>query len=169
MEETPSGAVATAVRLQSACLARGLTVATAESCTGGAVASAITAVSGSSAYFRGGVVSYSNDAKRDLLDVPDAVLAAHGAVSAQTAVAMAAGAARRLGADVAVSTTGIAGPDGGSAEKPVGLVYIAVHDARGDDVRRFAWTGDRAANITDSVQAALDLLLTRIGAGEPVP
>jgi PncC family amidohydrolase len=167
VEETPSGAVASAARLQAACLARGLTVATAESCTGGGVAAAITAVSGSSGYFQGGVVSYSNEAKRDLLDVPEAVLAAHGAVSAQTAVAMAAGAARRLGADLGVSTTGIAGPDGGTAQKPVGLVYVAVHDASGDDVRRFVWSGDRAANIADSVQAALDLLLERVGAGEP--
>lgn len=168
MEATPSSAVATAARLQAACLARGLTVATAESCTGGAVAAAITAVSGSSGYFRGGVVSYSNDAKRDLLDVPATVLEAHGAVSAQTAVAMATGAARRLGADVAVSTTGIAGPDGGTAAKPVGLVYIAVHDAEGDEVRRFIWGGDRASNIAASVQAALDLLLERVGAGEGV-
>ena len=164
MEDTPSGAVATAVRLQTACLERGLTVATAESCTGGGVASAITTVSGSSAYFRGGVVSYSNDAKRDLLDVPEAVLAAHGAVSAQTALAMAAGASRRLGADLGVSTTGIAGPDGGTADKPVGLVYVAVHDADGDDVRRFVWTGDRGENIAASVQAALDLLLERVDA-----
>ena len=165
MEEAPTGAVATAARLQAACLARGLTVATAESCTGGGVASAITANPGSSAYFRGGVVSYSNDAKRDLLDVPEAVLAAHGAVSAQTAVAMAQGAARRLGADLGVSTTGVAGPDGGTADKPVGLVYVAVHDAAGDDVRRFTWTGDRSENIAASVQAALDLLLERVGEG----
>jgi PncC family amidohydrolase len=169
VDETPSGAVASAARLQAACLSRGLTVATAESCTGGGVASAITAVSGSSAYFQGGVVSYSNDAKRDLLDVPEAVLAAHGAVSAQTAVAMATGAARRLGADIGVSTTGIAGPDGGTAEKPVGLVYVAVHDAAGDEVRRFTWPGDRAENIASSVQAALDLLLERIGAGQGTP
>jgi PncC family amidohydrolase len=163
VEETPSGTAATAARLQAACLARGLTVATAESCTGGAVAAAITAVSGSSGYFRGGVVAYSNDAKRDLLGVPDAVLQAHGAVSAQTAVAMASAAARRLGADLGVSTTGIAGPDGGSAEKPVGLVYVAVHDAAGDDVRRFTWTDDRAGNIAASIEAALDLLLERVG------
>ena len=165
MEEAPSGPVATAARLQAACLAHGLTVATAESCTGGGVASAITANPGSSAYFRGGVVSYSNDAKRELLDVPEAVLAAHGAVSAQTAVAMAQGAARRLGADLGVSTTGVAGPDGGTADKPVGLVYVAVHDAAGDDVRRFTWTGDRIENIAASVQAALDLLLERVGEG----
>jgi PncC family amidohydrolase len=166
VEETPSGPVATAARLQAACLARGLTVATAESCTGGAVSAAITANPGSSGYFRGGIVAYGNDAKRTLLAVPASVLAAHGAVSAQTAVAMAAGAASGLGADIGVSTTGVAGPDGGSDEKPVGLVYVAVHDAAGDDVRRFTWTGDRGANIDASVQAALDLLLERLGAGE---
>jgi PncC family amidohydrolase len=165
VEEAPSVAVATAARLQAACLAHGLTVATAESCTGGGVASAITANPGSSAYFRGGVVSYSNDAKRELLDVPETVLAAHGAVSAQTAVAMAQGAARRLGADLGVSTTGVAGPDGGTADKPVGLVYVAIHDAAGDDVRRFTWTGDRSENIAASVQAALELLLERVGEG----
>ena len=150
-----------AARLQTACLARQLTVATAESCTGGAVAGAITANPGSSGYFRGGVVSYSNDAKRDLLGVPETLLAAHGAVSAQVAVAMAAGACRALGTDLAVATTGVAGPDGGSAEKPVGLVYVAVHDAAGSDVRRFQWTADRAGNISATMVAALDLLLAR--------
>ena len=129
------------------CRAKRLRIAAAESCTGGLVSATLTEIAGSSDVFERGFVTYSNDAKRDLLDVPDAVLAAHGAVSAQTAVAMASGAARRLGADLGVATTGIAGPDGGTAEKPVGLVYIAVHDAAGDDVRRFAWTGDRAANI----------------------
>jgi nicotinamide-nucleotide amidase len=126
------------------------------------VSAAITANPGSSAYFRGGIVAYSNEAKVALLDVPEGVLAAHGAVSAQTAVAMAGGAARRLRADVGVATTGVAGPDGGTEDKPVGLVYVAVHDAAGDDVRRFTWSGDRAANIIDSVQAALELLRERV-------
>jgi nicotinamide-nucleotide amidase len=151
-------------RLQRACLERGLTVSLAESCTGGLVAAALTEIPGSSGYFRGGVVSYADDAKRQLLDVPAEVLAAHGAVSAQTARAMAEGARKHFGADVAASVTGVAGPDGGSPEKPVGLTYIGVADAAGVDVRRFVWPGDRGANRRDSVVAVLDLLLERVAA-----
>ena len=101
--------------------------------------------------------------KRDLADVPTYVLAAHGAVSAQVALAMAEGVRARLGADIAVSVTGVAGPDGGSEAKPVGLTYIGVADANGTDVRRFLWTGDRAANRADSAVAALELVLARVG------
>ncbi len=154
-----------AERLQRTCLARGWTVATAESCTGGLVAHAITEIAGSSGYFVGGFVTYADDAKRELLAVPGDVLASHGAVSAQVARAMAAGARARLAADVAVAITGIAGPDGGTAEKPVGLTYVAVADARGDDVRRFHWTGDRHANKVASAGAAIELLLERLEGG----
>lgn len=157
--------VGLAERLQGVCLGRGLTVALAESCTGGLVADAITDVSGSSGYFAGGVVSYSNDAKERLLDVPGDVLAAHGAVSAQVAKAMATGARERFGADVAGSVTGIAGPDGGSAAKPVGLTYVAVADAEGVEVRRHAWSGDRAENKRASAEALLELLIERVGSG----
>jgi PncC family amidohydrolase len=153
---------ALARRVQDACVEAGLTVATAESCTGGLVAHAITENPGSSAYFVGGIVSYSNVSKRDLLGVGEGLLASHGAVSAQVAVAMATGAAERLHADLAVAVTGVAGPDGGSPDKPVGLVYVAVHDASGADVRRYQWAGDRAANIRASAAAALDLLLERV-------
>ncbi len=163
MDPAGTSLAARARRLQDACIAAGLTVATAESCTGGLVAHAITSNPGSSGYFVGGVVSYSNAAKRDLLGVGEDMLASHGAVSAQVAVAMAAGAAERLGADIAVAVTGVAGPDGGSADKPVGLVYIAVHDPSGADVRRYHWAGDRAANIEASAAAAIDLLLERLG------
>ncbi|HEY7522099.1 MAG TPA: CinA family protein [Candidatus Limnocylindrales bacterium] len=151
-----------AERLQGICLGRGLRVAVAESCTGGLVGHLITEVSGSSGYFLGGPIVYSDAAKQALLGVPHEVLASHGAVSAQVAVAMAQGARDRLGADVAVSVTGIAGPDGGSAAKPVGLTYIAVADAVGDDVRRHLWTGDRAANKRSSAEAALNLLIARV-------
>lgn len=156
--------VGLAERLQGICLGRGLTVALAESCTGGLVADAITDVAGSSGYFAGGVVSYSNEAKEQLLGVPAAVLAAHGAVSAQVARAMAEGAKERFGAAVAASVTGIAGPDGGSDAKPVGLTYVAVADVAGVDVRRHLWSGDRAANKTSSAAAVLELLLERVEA-----
>jgi PncC family amidohydrolase len=156
--------VALAERLQTACLAAGTTVALAESCTGGLVAAALTAIPGSSGYFLGGVVSYSDEAKRDLLGVDAAVLAAHGAVSAQVARAMAEGARARFGASIAASVTGIAGPDGGSAEKPVGLTYIGVADAAGVDVRRVIWPGDRAANRLDSTVAVIEALLARVAA-----
>ena len=154
--------VALAERLQAAALTGGATVALAESCTGGMVATALTAVPGSSGYFRGGVVSYADDAKRDLLGVEESVLAAHGAVSAQVARAMAEGARALFGTTLAAAVTGIAGPDGGSAEKPVGLTYIAVADETGVDVRRVVWPGDRAANRHDSAVAVLEALLARI-------
>src|SRR5207342_940104 len=109
----------------------GFTIAVAESCTGGMVASALTAIPGSSGYFLGGVVSYADEAKRDLLGVEPGILAAHGAVSAQVARAMAEGARARFGAAVAASVTGIAGPDGGTPEKPVGLTYIGIADDGG--------------------------------------
>ena len=154
--------VALAERLQTASLARATTVALAESCTGGMVAAALTAVPGSSGYFLGGVVSYADEAKRDLLGVDGTVLAAHGAVSAQVARAMAEGARARFGASVAAAVTGIAGPDGGSDEKPVGLTYVAVADDAGVDVRRVVWPGDRAANRLDSAIAVLEALLARV-------
>ena len=154
-----------AERLQELCLRLRLTVATAESCTGGLVASAITDVSGSSAYFRGGLVAYSNDAKIGLLGVAAEILETHGAVSAQVARAMAIGARARLSVDLAVAVTGVAGPGGGSASKPVGLTYVAVADAVGVEVRRFAWAGDRLANKDSSARAALQLLLSRVSAG----
>jgi PncC family amidohydrolase len=152
-------------RLQTRCLARNLTVATAESCTGGLLAKLITDVAGSSGYFRGGIVSYANEAKVRLLGVPEEQLAAHGAVSAQVARSMALGARDRTGADLAVAVTGVSGPGGGSPAKPVGLTYVAVADAIGTDVRRFVWAGDRAANREASARAAVELLLERISAG----
>jgi PncC family amidohydrolase len=154
-------------RLQVRCLDLGLTVGCAESCTGGFVAKLITDIAGSSGYFRGGVVSYSDDAKVRLLGVPEEQLAAHGAVSAQVARAMALGARERLAADLTGAVTGISGPSGGSPEKPVGLTYVAVADARGVDVRRFLWAGDRAANREASARAVLELLLEHARAATP--
>jgi PncC family amidohydrolase len=151
--------VGLAERLQAACLERGLTVAVAESCTGGLVADSITDVAGSSGYFLGGVVSYADSAKRSMLDVPADVLVAHGAVSAQVGRAMAEGARRRFSADLAAAVTGVAGPDGGSAAKPVGLTYVAVASGDRADVRRFVWDGDRAANKVASAAAVLEILI----------
>ena len=155
----PGALVALAERLQGICLGRGLTVALAESCTGGLLASTITEVAGSSGYLLGGVVSYSNEAKVALLGVPQATLDAHGAVSAQVAKAMAAGAQARFDASLAASITGVAGPDGGSAEKPVGLTYVGLADSSGVDVRRFTFAGDRSANRESAGRAALEWLI----------
>jgi nicotinamide-nucleotide amidase len=143
---------------------RGLTIATAESCTGGLVAARLTDVPGSSATFVGGVVAYGDDVKRNELGVPAEVLAAHGAVSAETAAAMASGARARLGADVAVSVTGIAGPDGGTPEKPVGLVYLHASGPDGEEAFRFEIPGEREwirARATTSALHLLRRLLTR--------
>ncbi len=148
-------------RLQDACLSRGIAVAAAESCTGGLVAHAITEVRGSSGYFAGGVVAYADATKRDVLGVPAAMLEAHGAVSAQVAVAMAEGVRTRLGTTIAVAVTGVAGPGGGTDAKPVGLVYVAVAGAGSPEVRRYQWAGDRTANKHASAMAALELLLAR--------
>ena len=142
---------------------RGLRLATAESCTGGLVAHLITEVPGSSDYFAGALVTYANDVKTLLADVPSDVLGAHGAVSAQVAKAMAEGTRRRLGVDVAVAVTGVAGPDGGTPEKPVGLTYVAVADSGGTVVRRYVWESDRSGNKRLSAAAALDLVLERTG------
>jgi PncC family amidohydrolase len=152
---------ALAERLQAACLAAGLRVAVAESCTGGRVADALTDVAGASGYVAGGVVAYEDAAKEALLGVARSSLQAHGAVSAQVAAAMAEGARRRLGADLAVAVTGIAGPGGARPGKPVGLTYVAVADGAGGAVRRHAWLGEREANKEASARAALELLLER--------
>ena len=126
------------------------------------IAHVITEIPGSSDYFAGALVTYANEIKVALADVPAGVLDAHGAVSAQVAKAMAEGARQRLGVDIAVAVTGVAGPDGGSAAKPVGLTYVAVADRWGDDVRRFVWDSDRAGNKRLSAAAALELLLQRL-------
>jgi nicotinamide-nucleotide amidase len=137
---------------------RGLTLATAESCTGGLVAGRLTAVPGSSDVFRGGVVAYADDVKAKELGVPRALLEAHGAVSAEAARAMAEGARSQLDADVAVSTTGVAGPGGGTEDKPVGLVFLHVAGPEGEEVRRIDLPGDREMIRGRATTAALHLL-----------
>ena len=142
----------------NALLAAGATLAVAESCTGGLIASRITDVPGASRYFLAGYVTYSDQAKRDLLGVPEALLAEHGAVSAECAEAMAHGAWQRSGATYGLSVTGIAGPGGGTPDKPVGLVYLGVSHQPGAVVQRFLWPGTREQFKRRTSQLALDLL-----------
>ncbi|GAC1512079.1 MAG: hypothetical protein NVS1B3_15570 [Candidatus Dormibacteraceae bacterium] len=136
----------------------GLTVSVAESCTGGMVGSLITDHPGSSAYFLGGVIAYSDEVKRDQLGVSTAVLKRVGAVSTEVAKAMAEGARSRFGTDLAVGVTGIAGPDSDGSDKPVGLTYIAVASARGTAAREFRFSGGRASNRRQAAVQALRML-----------
>jgi nicotinamide-nucleotide amidase len=140
------------------CRTRGLTLSTAESCTGGLVAARLTSVPGSSDVFRGSVVSYANEVKVAELGVPPATLEAFGAVSAETAEAMAHGVRARLGTDVGVAVTGIAGPDGGTPEKPVGLVYLHASGPDGDLAASFGLPGDRETVRARAAASALHLV-----------
>ncbi len=156
--------IARAAALLDLARAAGLKIATAESCTGGLLAALLTEIPGSSAVVERGFVVYSNEAKQDMLGVPGGTLAAHGAVSAQTAAALAQGALAHSRADVCVSITGVAGPGGGSPDKPVGLVHFA-SARRGEEVRplemRFGDIG-RAQVRRRALETALDLLEARI-------
>ncbi|HEX4929223.1 MAG TPA: nicotinamide-nucleotide amidohydrolase family protein, partial [Gaiellaceae bacterium] len=140
------------------CRDRGYHLATAESCTGGLIAGRLTAVPGSSHVFSGGIVSYSNEAKVEQLGVPAELIEEHGAVSAEVAEAMARGVRERLAVDVAVSVTGIAGPEGGTEEKPVGLVYFHAETPAGGRGSHFSFPGDRDSIRRRSVVAALHLV-----------
>jgi nicotinamide-nucleotide amidase len=155
-----------AERVLDACRRRGWRLAAAESCTGGLVAAALTAIAGSSDVVERGFVAYSNAAKSELLGVPPAILAAHGAVSAETTAAMAAGALARAPVDLAVSVTGVAGPGGGSAEKPVGLVYLGLM-RRGASARteRRVFPGERTRIRRAALVRALELLHEAARAG----
>lgn len=153
-----SAAVGAALR------SRGFDIATAESCTGGLLAGALTAVAGSSDYVKGGVLAYSNEVKELLLGVSAQTLAAHGAVSEPTAREMALGVRDRLSTAIGVGITGVAGPGGGSPEKPVGLVYIGVATPDATRVRRDVWPGSRTEIRAASVDAAMQLLLEMLGA-----
>jgi nicotinamide-nucleotide amidase len=136
-----------------------LTIATAESCTGGLIAHALTNISGSSNYFDRGIVSYSNKAKEELLDVPENLIKEHGAVSEQVANAMAQGIRLKSKVDIGLATTGIAGPSGGTKEKPVGLVYIAISTSKNSEARQFHFSGNRIQNKELTCNAALWILL----------
>jgi PncC family amidohydrolase len=135
------------------------TIATAESCTGGLLAHTLTNISGSSEYFDRGVISYSNKSKQDLLGVPDQLLAQHGAVSKEVAESMANGIRKNASVHYGLATTGIAGPTGGTTEKPVGLVFIAIATKDIVHVKHFLFSGDRFANKKSTVTAALEFLL----------
>ena len=159
-----------AVRFIDACKEKGIMAATAESCTGGMIAAAITDIAGSSAVFDRGFVTYSNEAKTAMLGVPMTLIAAHGAVSEPVARAMAEGALVHSAADVAVSVTGVAGPGGGSAEKPVGLVHFALAVAgapTGHAECRFGNVG-RAGVRAAAVLQALSMLETALADGESI-
>lgn len=146
-------------RVLAACAARGRTLAVAETDTGGLVLEALTAVPGSSAVVLGGVVPYHDTLKQSLLGVDAALLARHGAVSAEVAAAMAAGVRRLAGASLGLATTGIAGPGGATPSKPVGLAYVAAASAETAMVREHHWAGTRASNRHASARAALLLAL----------
>lgn len=137
---------------------RKLQLAVAESCTGGLVCHRITNVSGSSRYFLGGVTSYANEAKTKLLGVSPEILETHGAVSAETVLQMARGVCQAFGADIGVSTSGIAGPTGGSSDKPVGTTWIGFSSPEGEEARHFVFEGDRLSVKEQAAQAALQLL-----------
>ncbi len=157
-DKQAAAAVALEIEIGQLLLQHHLTLAVAESCTGGLIGHRVTNVPGSSSYFLGGVISYAYEAKERLLGVSHATLYDFGAVSEQTAREMARGARRALGADVAVSVTGIAGPGGAMPGKPVGLTWIALSARDADDARHYIWTGHREANKAQSAEAALSLL-----------
>jgi PncC family amidohydrolase len=138
---------------------KGFKLTTAESCTGGLIANRITDVAGSSEYFQGGIVAYSYEAKVALLKVSWDTLREHGAVSEETVIEMARGARIALGADIAVSVSGIAGPGGGLPDKPVGTTWIGLSTTEGDWARKFVWEGDREQNKSLSADAALQFVI----------
>ena len=142
--------------------AKNLSLSTAESCTGGGIAALITSVPGSSEYFNGGIVAYSNEIKQDLLHVSAETLARHGAVSRETVVEMVKGAMKTLKTDCAVATSGIAGPGGGTAEKPVGLVYVAVSSAKGTTVKEYRFKASRSTIKLRSAMRALSMAMDKL-------
>lgn len=143
-------------------LASGMTLALAESCTGGLIAARITALPGSSAYFSGGVVAYSNQVKTGVLRVPDAVLEQYGAVSEPVARTMAEGVRRLIGSDLGLSVTGIAGPGGGTPQKPTGTVFVGLADHQGCSVLPFLFAGNREQVRQQTADQAIIMLKNRL-------
>ncbi len=150
-------------KLQRALVRRRLTVAVAESCTGGLLGAILTSQGGSSAFFKGGAEVYSDEAKTELADVPPQLIASHGAVSSVVGGALARGARTRLGAKIGLGITGIAGPGGETPGKHVGLTYVAIDSEKHSAVKRYEWTFDRQGNRLASVGAALELLEELVG------
>jgi len=138
---------------------KSLKIATAESCTGGLISHTLTNISGSSEFFDRGIVSYSNTAKIELLGVPEELLEKFGAVSEQVAKTMAEGVRKKSNVDIGIATTGIAGPTGGTKEKPVGLVYISISSTNNTIVKKFKFEGSRLENKESTCNAAINLLL----------
>lgn len=153
-------------RVGEALRRRRWTLGLAKSCTGGLISHRLTNVPGASDYYLGGVVSYANRLKVDLVGVSPDTLREHGAVSRETALEMAGGIRRALGASVGLSVTGIAGPGGGTADRPVGLAWIAVSTPDGEAAERHVWPGDRLAVKRQSAEAALALLLRALEGGQ---
>jgi nicotinamide-nucleotide amidase len=167
MTELPADLLDLAKEVLNSAKAGRKRIVTAESCTGGLIASCLTAIPGSSSVIEGGFITYSNESKIRLLGVPRDALASHGAVSDIVASAMAEGALAQAGADIAVSVTGIAGPDGGSKEKPVGLVFMALAQTDTDAVvKRYIFAGTRTDVRRAAVGAALELLLSTLKADQ---
>ncbi len=142
---------------------RGRTLVTAESCTGGGIGAALTAVPGSSAVYKGGVISYTNEVKREILGVSPEILDRYGAVSLQTAEAMASGVRKLLKADIAVSVTGLAGPSGDDFGNPVGTVFIGYDSQRRSLVKEYHFSGSREQIRNQAIGSALELILEQIG------
>ncbi len=165
----PDDIISISNSLASTLRQRGWTCATAESCTGGGIALAITSIAGSSDYMQGGVVAYSNDVKRTLLHVRQATLDSVGAVSESCAREMARGVRQSIGTEVGISSTGIAGPGGATARKQVGLVYIAVSTPEAEEVRELRLDGDRQYVMRESARLALELARSVISDGALAP
>jgi PncC family amidohydrolase len=151
-----------AQKVQELCLRRGWSIAVAESCTGGLLGGSLTDLPGSSGYFLGGVIAYSNDLKTSLLNIPSTLLDSEGAVSRPVVEAMAQGVAAVTNADCGISVTGVAGPSGGTPEKPVGTVWVAVSLPSGTVSRLFTFSGDRRVIREKTVEAALELFLETV-------
>jgi PncC family amidohydrolase len=165
----PDDILTTASRLGDALRKHGWSCATAESCTGGGIALGITSIAGSSDYMQGGIVAYSNEVKQATLGVSAETLSSVGAVSEACAREMARGVRGTIGVDVGIASTGIAGPGGATARKPVGLVYIAVSTPNVDEVRELRLSGDRHDIMRESARLALELANSAIGDGADAP
>ena len=148
--------------LHELCLANDITISVAESCTSGSIASSLSKLSGSSKYFKGGIIAYNNDIKMDILDVSEEIIVSYGEVSAEVVNLMANNILSKFNSNFSIATTGFAGPVGGTKDNPIGTVFIAVSNIYSTIVRRFFFEGDRSKIIVMAVESALSLLLVEI-------